>query len=104
MLAHLQRIVAWLRSGYPQGIPTQDYVPLFALLRRRLSDEEAAQLAGELVEKGLIPPDQVDIATEYLRITDELPSPEELARVTNKLRETGWAIDEGAPRDVGGDT
>ena len=32
MLAPIQRIVDWLRAGYPNGIPERDYVPLFALL------------------------------------------------------------------------
>lgn len=36
-------IVGWFRAGYPEGLPASDYVPflLFALPRRRLSDEEA---------------------------------------------------------------
>ncbi|WP_040159534.1 DUF3349 domain-containing protein [Mobilicoccus massiliensis] len=92
MLSHLQRVIAWLRAGYPQGIPDQDYIPLFALLRRRLSDEEARQLADELVEKGLIPPDRIDIAVGYLKLTDELPSEAELVRVTEKLRAAGWTV------------
>ena len=33
------RVVAFLRAGYPQGVPATDYVPLIALLRRRLSDD-----------------------------------------------------------------
>lgn len=27
----LTSILAWLRAGYPEGVPAQDYVPLFAL-------------------------------------------------------------------------
>jgi hypothetical protein len=37
----LARIVAYLRAGYPEGVPANDYVPLLALLRRRLSDDES---------------------------------------------------------------
>ncbi|WP_226346298.1 DUF3349 domain-containing protein [Agilicoccus flavus] len=88
----LQRVVDWLRAGYPQGIPEADYIPLFALLRRRLSDEEARQLAAGLVEKGLITPDKLDVAVGYLRITDELAGDDELARVVDHLRAYGWEI------------
>lgn len=94
MLNRLQRVAAWLRAGYPQGIPDRDFVPLFALLRRRLSEEEAQQLAADLVEKGLIAPDKIDVAVGYLRITDELASHDELVRVINHLRENGWEIRE----------
>lgn len=92
MAARLQRVVNWLRAGYPQGIPERDFVPLFALLRRRLSEDEARILAADLVEKGLIAPDKIDIAVGYLRITDELASHDELVRVIAHLRENGWEI------------
>jgi hypothetical protein len=36
----LMRVVGFLRAGYPEGVPAHDYVPLLALLRRRLSDDE----------------------------------------------------------------
>ncbi|WP_313864219.1 DUF3349 domain-containing protein [Mycobacterium sp.] len=31
-----------IRAGYPQGVPQADYVPLSALLRRRLPDNAVA--------------------------------------------------------------
>jgi hypothetical protein len=40
------RFVAFIRDGYPQGIPETDYIPLLALLRRRLSDDEVAAVAS----------------------------------------------------------
>ena len=33
----LSGIVSWLRSGYPNGVPENDYLPILALLARRLS-------------------------------------------------------------------
>lgn len=105
MAARLQRVVNWLRAGYPQGIPERDFVPLFALLRRRLSEDEARELAADLVEKGLIAPDKIDIAVGYLRITDELASHDELVRVIAHLRENGWEIrDEPLDPGEGDDT
>ena len=32
----LSAIVDFLRVGYPEGVPQQDYIPLLALLRRQL--------------------------------------------------------------------
>jgi hypothetical protein len=40
----LSAVVDWLRAGYPQGIPERDYVPLLALLARRLTAEKLLRL------------------------------------------------------------
>ena len=89
----LDRFLDWLRAGYPAGVPEQDYVPLFALLRRRLSEEEIADLGRELVVKGMIPADRVDIGVGILSRTDEVPSPDEMHRVGEVLRGAGWDIE-----------
>ena len=44
----LNSIVGWLRAGYPYGVPDSDYIPLLALLARRLTSEEVAAVAAEL--------------------------------------------------------
>ena len=44
----LARIVAWLREGYPSGVPDHDYVPLLALLERRLTRSEVKRVAKAL--------------------------------------------------------
>ena len=44
----LTDIVGWLRAGYPEGVPDVDYIPLFALLGRHLTDEEVKEVADEL--------------------------------------------------------
>ena len=36
----LNRIVDWLRAGYPEGVPEHDYIPLFALLGSQLTNDE----------------------------------------------------------------
>ena len=33
----LAKIVAWITAGYPEGVPGPDRVPLFALLKPRLT-------------------------------------------------------------------
>jgi Protein of unknown function (DUF3349) len=66
------RMVAFVRAGYPQGVPENDYIPLLALLRRRLSDDEVAVVARELAARGELNIDTADIGAAIMRITDEL--------------------------------
>lgn len=94
MFAYLERALGWLKAGYPQGIPSQDYIPLVAVLKRRLSAEEIEALGQQLSDQGLVPADHIDVGTGYLGITDELPSVEELDRVTERLHEAGWRIED----------
>lgn len=67
MNAYLQRVVDWLRAGYPNGVPDTDYQPMLALLRRRLTDEEVAELGDELVRNGLVPADRIDVGVGITR-------------------------------------
>lgn len=86
----LNRVVAWLREGYPTGVPEQDYIPLLALLKRRLTDEEVHAVADELVAEGLVPADRADIGVEITRLTDQLPSESDVARVVDHLAFRGF--------------
>jgi uncharacterized protein DUF3349 len=87
--AFVRSVVGWLRAGYPEGLPVNDYVPLFALLRRRLSDDEVAQVATELIQEG-------DVRTgtamreAIAAVTRELPRDEDMERVSDRLFEVGW--------------
>ena len=85
MPSFLDSIVGWLREGYPEGVPEQDYVPLLALLRRRLTDEEVAAVVKELVSAGSLPADSIDIGTVITKITAELPYDEDIERVRRHL-------------------
>jgi hypothetical protein len=87
------RMVAFVRAGYPQGVPENDYIPLLALLRRRLSDDEAAAVARELAARGELNIDIADIGAAIMRITDELPSADDLVRVQRRLEAIGWPVD-----------
>ena len=86
------RAVAFLRAGYPQGVRATDYVPLITLLRRRLSDDEVVAVASELAARGVLPNDATDIRVAITKITDEMPSPDEVERVKQRLRSGGWPI------------
>jgi hypothetical protein len=79
------RIVSWLRAGYPAGLPTSDYVPLLALLRRRLADDEVDRIGRELIAEGVTPASRADVGTAIAGVTTELPSDEDVERVRRYL-------------------
>jgi hypothetical protein len=92
----LSSVVSWLRAGYPTGVPDTDYLPILALLSRRLSNDEVIIVARQLMQ--LAEPDSTDIGAEILRITDELPAPADVERVRERLATHGWPLDD--PRDT----
>jgi hypothetical protein len=47
----LNRILDWLRAGYPEGVPEVDYIPLFALLGSQLTETEVGEIADELARE-----------------------------------------------------
>lgn len=99
----LARIVAWIVAGYPEGVPGPDRVPLLALLRRRLTDEEVLAVVAELTARAEFGDpqatgiDRVDIGVLITQITDDLPSPDDVDRVRERLASQGWPLDD--PRD-----
>lgn len=89
----LGSILAWLRAGYPEGVPEADYVPLLALLSRRLSPDEVHQVTRSMVRSNDgAAVDDVDIGVEITKITNELPREEDVARVRSKLAAAGWPL------------
>lgn len=94
-MTFLAKIVAWITAGYPEGVPGPDRVPLFALLRRGLSDDEVKAVTRELKDLGEF--DSADIGVLITQITDELPTPEDIERVRARLATKGWPLDD--PRD-----
>jgi hypothetical protein len=91
----LAKIVAWITAGYPEGVPGPDRVPLFALLKPRLSEDEVKTVARELIDRGEF--DRVDIGVLITQLTDELPAPDDVERVRARLAAGGWPLDD--PRD-----
>lgn len=84
----LDSIINWLRAGYPHGVPEQDYLPLLALLARRLTNDEVAEVATQLGRQGQ-PVDAIDIGTSITKITNELPRSEDVERVRTQLATAG---------------
>lgn len=95
MNAFLSRIVTWLRAGYPEGVPPPDYVPLLAILGRRLSNDEVKTVANALMARGDF--DHIDIGVLITQITDELPTADDIERVRERISRKGWPLDD--PRD-----
>ena len=84
--------MAWLRAGYPEGIPPTDYVPVLALLSRRLSNDDVKLVTRELIARGDF--DHVDIGVLITQITDDLPTPEDVERVRERLAAQGWPLED----------
>lgn len=91
--SYLGRIVAWLRDGYPQGVPAHDYVPLLALLHRRLTRGEVKRVARALRRSGISPAGPEDIAAAISDLTHEEASEEDMIRVRDKLAAKGWPVE-----------
>lgn len=88
----LARIVKFLRAGYPNGVPSTDYIPLLALLKRRLTDDEIVTVANELATHGRLPVDGGDIRVAVTKMTDDMPEPQDIDRVTAQLASIGWPV------------
>ena len=92
MNGFLSSVVSWLRAGYPEGVPSTDTFALLALLTRRLSNDEVKMVANELMQRGEF--DKVDIGVLISKLTDELPSEEDVERVRMRLAAKGWPLDD----------
>jgi hypothetical protein len=107
--ALLDSVVRWLRAGYPNGVPSGDYIPLVAILRRQLSDDEVQAVASTLAAEATIAAEperrtttvtevpeisRIDAGVEINKVTDELPSETDLARVRSVLVGAGWPFDD----------
>nr|WP_198428691.1 DUF3349 domain-containing protein [Nocardia bovistercoris] len=91
----LERIVGWLRAGYPQGVPSADYVALFAVLHRHLTGAEVAAIADHLVDGTPDAPiERDDIESAIERVAREHPDPSDVARVVSRLAAGGWPLAE----------
>ena len=88
----LNSVVAWLRAGYPDGIPPTDYFPVLASLSRRLSNDDVKLVARDLMQRGDF--DHVDIGVLITQLIDELPAPGDVERVRERLAAKGWPLDD----------
>lgn len=90
-----QSVLSWLRAGYPDGIPPQDYIPILEVIQRRLTTEEIASIADGLA-------DQVDGTDQSISRADieamiretvyQQASDGDVARVSARLAAGGWPL------------
>ena len=92
MSRFLTAIINWLRAGYPNGVPQTDYIPMLALLARRLSTDEVKAVAAEVMRHPGF--DDIDIGVAISQMTDELPTPADIQRVRERLAANGWPLDD----------
>jgi hypothetical protein len=87
----LRQIISWLRAGYPDGVPSVDYIPLFALLGSQLTEDEVRSIAAALEDSA--DPDSAEAIREAIKdVTDARPSESDIARVAARLAAGGWPL------------
>jgi hypothetical protein len=89
--AFLDKIVSWLRAGYPDGVPERDYIPLFALLGSQLTDDEVKLIADELAFSS-DPDSAEEIRKAVSAIKGTAVSDSDIARVRSHLAAGGWPL------------
>ena len=88
-----ENVIGWLHRGYPEGVPPKDYIPLLALLKRSLTEEQVVQ-AAQTVLRGT---DSDTVTESQLRdaihqVIAKEPNPEELHQVAARLASVGWPL------------
>lgn len=95
-ITKVAKMLQWLKQGYPQGIPPNDFPPVLNVLHRNLTDDEivaiADQLALQSVSQGVeeVTADQIrDMVKQqaFQHCTDD-----ELRRVSVVLAQGGWPL------------
>lgn len=87
--AFVTSVVGWLRAGYPEGLPERDYIPLLALLARRLSDEEVMAVVDELLRDGDIG-SPTAMRDAIAAVTHQPALDADVSRVADRLTAVGW--------------
>lgn len=88
------RVLSFSRADYPEGVPERGCIPLFALLRRRLSEEEVEQIAEELINTSR----HKDVGEPVIRAAIEAylhdaPLDSDVERVSERLAKVGFEVE-----------
>jgi Protein of unknown function (DUF3349) len=83
-------ILGWLKTGYPEGVPATDYIPLFAL-GTQLTDNEVHASADEL-EQESDPQSATAIKKAITDVMSMEPNEIDVARVRARLAAGGWPL------------
>jgi hypothetical protein len=82
-------VSACLRADYPNGAPATGYLPLLALLPWKVSVDEAAMIASDLLARRSRSIDAADVGVEIIRVTGEMPSLDDIESVQHRLDAMG---------------
>jgi hypothetical protein len=87
-------VLNWLRAGYPEGVPPKDYIPVLALLKRSLSEEEVVKAAQAILKQADSDSAVTDLQIEEAirQVTEKQPNPEEILQVASRLASVGWPL------------
>lgn len=87
----IQKVISWLRAGYPEGVPQHDYLPLFALLGSELTNDEVTLIIDELTFSA--DPESKEAVKEAIAsITNTKPTDADINRVRARLAAGGWPL------------
>jgi len=87
----VDKIISWLRAGYPEGVPQHDYLPLFALLGSELTNDEVTLIIDELTFSA-DPESKEAVQAAIASITNTKPSDADINRVRARLAAGGWPL------------
>jgi hypothetical protein len=87
----IQKVISWLRAGYPEGVPQHDYLPLFALLGSELTNDEVTLIIDELTFSA-DPESKEAVRAAIASITNTKPSDADINRVRARLAAGGWPL------------
>jgi hypothetical protein len=87
----IQKIVSWLRAGYPEGVPQHDYIPLLALLGSELTNDEVTLIIDELTFSA-DPESKEAVQAAIAAVTKTKPSDADINRVRARLAAGGWPL------------
>ncbi|HEY0935118.1 MAG TPA: DUF3349 domain-containing protein [Trebonia sp.] len=87
----VNKIVGWLRAGYPEGVPQQDYQPLFALLGSQLTNDEVTLIGDDLAFSS--DPESAEAIKKAISNVTHTPVHDaDIARVRAHLAAGGWPL------------
>jgi Protein of unknown function (DUF3349) len=87
----IQKVISWLRAGYPEGVPQHDYMPLLALLGSQLTNDEVTLIIDELTFSAA-PESKEAVQAAIAAVTNTKPSDADINRVRARLAAGGWPL------------
>jgi Protein of unknown function (DUF3349) len=90
------KVLNWLRAGYPNGIPQNDFPSVLMVLRRNLTDLEIEAIADDLALESISndskPVTAEDIRSMVKGLAFQTATPDDLRRVSAALARGGWPL------------